>query len=84
MNEILYSLIGAVVTVVAARFGIPVPGLPTPKVPKAPDPAAPDSALVDALQHLLKARAGDIKLDDMDREILRALKPVLDALLADK
>ena len=79
-NEILYAVGGYVLTVVARRLGLPVPGLELPK-PVLPDPGAPDRVLVDALQHVLKARAGEIKLDNMDLEVLRALDPVIHAVL---
>lgn len=89
---LLAALAGSVLTVILHRYGIKVPGLPDPAVPPvltpAPAPApkptpapAADKPAVDFLAWLLKAKAGEIKLDNLDTETLLAIRPVFLGLL---
>ena len=70
-----YSLIGAVLVLVVQKLGIKIPIIN-------PSPAGPavDKPLADCLDWLLKVKAGEVKMDDLDKETLKAIKAALSDL----
>jgi hypothetical protein len=75
--DIITALAGALALYLAQRFGgAPVTPQPSPR----PSGPSPDPELVSAYQHLLKAKSGGIVLDDLDREVIRSIKPLIDDL----
>lgn len=76
-EQIILAAIGVVATLILQRIGgIPSPS-PTPKIP-VPVAPAPDTELVAAHRWLVTAKAGGVIVDDLDREVIKAIKPLVD------
>ena len=81
LPEWLLPVLGAVAAVVANRLGIKLPGQPD-KITPAPAPAPEaDKPLVDVLGYLMKVKAGQLKLDELDKQALATIKPLVDSLV---
>lgn len=55
---------------------LPAP-VPTPPSGPAPVPAGPDKPAVDFFDWLLKVKSGYVRLDDHDKEVLKAVSAAL-------
>lgn len=86
--EILGYLASGIAVILAARNGVKVPGLPdvqpapVPVPAPKPGPALPDAdkPAVDFLTWLIRVKAGEVKLDDHDREAIKLIRTGLDGV----
>jgi hypothetical protein len=85
LTSLLYYVAPVVLTIVANRFGIKLPGQPEFKFPlpspvpgtnpiPGPTPPVADKEAVAFLNWLMSVKAGSIKLDSLDLEALRLIK----------
>ena len=89
-------LIGAAILFAAQKLNLlppsltPTPAGPSPATPAGPSPATPatpavpqmDKPLADFIPWLISAKAGQIRLDDQDREGLQTVRTLMAALAA--
>jgi len=87
-GEYMAYLIGAAILFAVQKLNLLPPSLtPTPAGPSPATPAAPavpqmDKPLADFIPWLISAKAGQIRLDDQDREGLETVRTLMAALAA--
>jgi hypothetical protein len=76
LQEIIIGAIGAAALYLLQRFNV----APSP-APVTPKPDATDAELTAVHAYLIKAKAGEVKLDAYDKAVLSQIKPLIDELV---